>query len=73
MDGRQAALLRNHGSLAIGGTVEKAVANLELTEWVSELYTRCLALGTPHLLDTEAQEDVIRQALAGDYGTTKKL
>ncbi|GAB2879599.1 class II aldolase/adducin family protein [Streptomyces mayteni] len=73
LDGRQAALLRNHGSLAIGGTVEKAVANLELTEWISELYTRCLALGSPHLLDEKAQEAVIIQALAGDYGTTKKL
>lgn len=73
LDGRQAALLRNHGSIALGSTVEKAVANLELTEWVAELYARCLALGTPHLLDKKAQEAVITQALAGDYGTTRKL
>jgi L-fuculose-phosphate aldolase len=73
LDGRQAALLQGHGSIALGSTLAKAVANLELAEWVAELYARCLALGTPRVLDQREQEDVIRQALAGDYGTTKKL
>ncbi len=73
LDGRQAALLGNHGSIALGSSVAKAVANLELTEWVAELYARCLALGTPRVLDAREQEDVIRQALAGDYGTVRKL
>ncbi|WP_049580435.1 class II aldolase/adducin family protein [Streptomyces sp. SBT349] len=73
LEGRQAALLRNHGSIALGPTVEKAVGNLELTEWAAELYARCLALGTPHLLGRQAQEDVVARALADGYGTTRKL
>lgn len=73
LEGRQAALLRAHGSIAVGPTLAKAVANLELAEWVAELYARCVALGTPRVLDEKEQEDVIRQALAGDYGTTRKL
>lgn len=73
LEGRQAALLRNHGSLAVGPTLAKAIANLELAEWVAELYARCVALGAPRVLDEDEQADVIRQALAGDYGTTRKL
>ncbi len=40
---KQAALMRNHGSIAIGGTVAKAVDNLELAEWCAETYARALA------------------------------
>jgi L-fuculose-phosphate aldolase len=73
LEGRQAALMRNHGSIAVGASLAKAVAHLELAEWVAELYARCLALGTPRVLDQGEQEAVIMQALAGGYGTTKKL
>jgi L-fuculose-phosphate aldolase len=73
LEGRQAALMRNHGSIALGSTLGKAVGNLELTEWLAELYARSLAIGTPRTLGQREQEDVIRQALAGDYGTTRKL
>lgn len=73
LDGRQAALMRNHGSIAVGPTLAKAVANLELTEWLAELYARCLALGTPRELDGTEQDDVVRQALESGYGTTKRL
>ncbi|GAA3227861.1 class II aldolase/adducin family protein [Actinocorallia longicatena] len=73
LEGRQAALMQNHGSIAIGSTLAKAVDNLELTEWLCEVYVKALALGTPRVLDAKEQEDVIMQALAGGYGTTKKL
>ncbi|MBO3748444.1 class II aldolase/adducin family protein [Streptosporangiaceae bacterium NEAU-GS5] len=71
--GRQAALMQNHGSIAIGATVAKSVENLELTEWSAELYARCLAVGAPRVLGQAEQEAVIMQALTGGYGTTKKL
>jgi L-fuculose-phosphate aldolase len=73
LEGRQAALMQNHGSIAIGPAVAKSVDNLELAEWSAELYTRCLALGTPRVLTQQDQEAVIMQALAGGYGTTKKI
>ncbi|MGP4111561.1 class II aldolase/adducin family protein [Streptomyces sp. 4N509B] len=73
LDGRQAALMANHGSIALGSTLAKAVDHLELTEWVAEVYARTLTLGTPRPLDEREQEAVIHQALAGGYGTTRKL
>jgi len=81
---KQAALLRNHGSIALGSTVAKSVDNLELVEWAADAYTRAAALGAalhgpgapgarPRELTQKEQEDVINAALASGYGTTKKL
>ena len=81
---KQAALLRNHGSIALGSTVAKSVDNLELVEWAAEAYTKAVALGAalhgpgaeaarPRELTQKEQEDVINAALASGYGTTKKL
>ena len=50
---RSAALMRNHGSVATGGTVEQACERLELVEWLSDVYARAVALGTPRLLDED--------------------
>jgi L-fuculose-phosphate aldolase len=50
---RSAALMRNHGSVATGGTVEQACERLELVEWLSDVYARAAALGTPRLLDED--------------------
>jgi L-fuculose-phosphate aldolase len=74
---KYAALMRNHGSLAHGKTLNKAVEHLELAEWAAELYGQALLLsavtGTaPRELTQAEQEDVINAALASGYGTTKK-
>jgi L-fuculose-phosphate aldolase len=65
---RSAVLMRNHGSVAHGESVEQACARLELVEWLSDVYARAAALGTPHLLD----EDELTAAAATftrlDYG-----
>src|SRR5215469_9978065 len=39
---KQAALMRNHGSIAIGPTVDKATDNLELLEWAAQTYHQAL-------------------------------
>lgn len=83
---KQAALMRNHGSIAIGRNVEKAVDNLELAEWCAETYARALSVSAalhgpagqdgahaPRVLTQQEQEDVINAALASGYGTTKKI
>lgn len=81
---KQAALLRNHGSIALGSNAAKSVDNLELVEWAAEAYTKAVALGAalhgpgaeaarPRELTQKEQEDVINAALASGYGTTKKL
>jgi L-fuculose-phosphate aldolase len=81
---KQAALMRNHGSIALGSTVAKSVDNLELVEWAAETYTKAVRLGAalhgsaapaarPRELTEQEQQDVINAALASGYGTTKKL
>ena len=47
LDGRQAALMANHGSVAIGGSLDAAVENALLLEWLAALHHRASALGHP--------------------------
>jgi L-fuculose-phosphate aldolase len=83
---KQAALMRNHGSIALGVSVAKAVDNLQLAEWCAETYARALAVSAslhgpvtgpggvrPRELTQKEQEDVINVALATGYGATKKI
>jgi L-fuculose-phosphate aldolase len=67
--GRQAALMGNHGSVAIGATLEAAVENALLLEWLARLHHRASALGTPRPLTAAEQEDVVLAALSRGYGT----
>lgn len=73
LDGRQAALMANHGSVAVGGSLDKAVENALLLEWLAALHHRASALGTPRVLTDEQQTDVITQALRRNYGTTAPI
>ena len=69
LTGRQAALMANHGSVAIGATLEAAVENALLLEWLAALHHRASALGTPRVLTAAEQEDVVLAALSRGYGT----
>ena len=70
--GRQAALMANHGSVAIGASLAKAVDNALLLEWLAALHHRASALGEPRSLTEQEQHDVIAQAISLDYGSTKE-
>lgn len=72
LTGRSAALMANHGSVAVGGTVDKAVDNALLLEWLCQLHHRASALGTPRVLTEEQQLDVIRVAIERNYGTPQE-
>ncbi|WP_243058989.1 class II aldolase/adducin family protein [Nocardioides sp. SR21] len=72
LDGRQAALMANHGSVAVGPSLDKAVENALLLEWLAALHHRASALGTPRALTEAQQLDVITQALATNYGSTQE-
>lgn len=71
LEGRQAALLANHGAVAVGSSLAKAVENVLLLEWLCDLHARATALGTPRELDPGQQEAVVLQALSLNYGTPK--
>ena len=75
---KQAALMRNHGSIAVGATLAKAVDNLELCEWAAETYHQALLASSvtgraPRELTQAEQDEVITAALTSGYGTTKKI
>jgi L-fuculose-phosphate aldolase len=48
--GRTAALMQNHGSIAVGGDLAQACDRLELLEWLCELHMAAHRLGTPRVL-----------------------
>ena len=71
--GRSAVLLANHGSLTAGGSLDAAVENALLLEWLCRLHHRASALGTPRALTEEQQHDVVRAALERGYGTPQEI
>jgi L-fuculose-phosphate aldolase len=73
LQGRNAALMQNHGSVAYGRTIEEACDRLEALEWHAELYSRAVALGKPRVLSDGELEAVILAALQKGYGSTKKV
>jgi L-fuculose-phosphate aldolase len=69
---RQAALMANHGSVAVGSTLDKAVEHAELLEWLATLHHRASVLGTPRVLTDAEQEAVVLAALQRSYGSTQE-
>lgn len=72
LDGKQAAILANHGTVALGSDVAKASDNALLLEWVADLFWRASAIGTPRALSDEQQMAVVQAAIASGYGTPRK-
>lgn len=68
LDGRVAALMENHGSVAYGKDIAQACSRIELLEWHAEVYTRCVLLGSPRVLSEAQLEAVILAAVAKGYG-----
>jgi L-fuculose-phosphate aldolase len=71
LDGRTAALLANHGTIAFGADLDAAVRATELLEWAATVYWRAAQLGTPRALDEQQRQAVIDVAVARNYGTTQ--
>ena len=76
LESKQAALLRNHGSIATGSTLAKAADNLELLEWAAQTYHQALLASAvtgraPRELTSQEVEEVA--AALRMYGATRKL
>jgi len=71
LEGKSAALMANHGAVAHGSSLEKAVENALLLEWACDVYARAATLGTPRALSEEQQLAVITAALNTGYGSTR--
>jgi len=73
LEGRTAALMANHGSVAVGATADKALESALLLEWLCTVYRDASMVGTPAVLDQQQQEAVVLAALERKYGTTQPL
>ncbi|WP_216694704.1 class II aldolase/adducin family protein [Dietzia psychralcaliphila] len=69
---RQAVLMANHGSVAVGSSLAKALDNALLLEWLAALYVRASGVGAPRPLTEAQQHDAVVQAITLEYGTTKE-
>jgi L-fuculose-phosphate aldolase len=67
LDGRFAALLQNHGTIAYGATIEEAYDRAQLLEWLAEVYWRARLAGTPRILDSAELAAVTEAARAHRY------
>ena len=70
LDGRAAALMSNHGMIAIGGDLAGALENARLLEWGCELYWRAASIGTPRLLSQNDADAFFEAVSSRGYGTT---
>jgi len=67
LDGRFAALLQNHGTIAYGAAIEEAYDRAQLLEWLAEVYWRARLAGTPRILDSAELAAVTEAARAHRY------
>jgi L-fuculose-phosphate aldolase len=66
LEGRTACLLANHGMIAVGASLSKALALAVEVETLAEMYWRALQIGEPTLLSDAVMDVVIARFLT--YG-----
>jgi L-fuculose-phosphate aldolase len=66
---RTAALMSNHGTIALGSDAATALENARLLEWACTLYWRAASLGAPRTLDESQLRAVIDTVAARGYGS----
>ncbi|HEY7150176.1 MAG TPA: class II aldolase/adducin family protein [Solirubrobacterales bacterium] len=71
LEGRNAALMANHGALNYAPDLKAAVENALLLEWACTVYWRAAAIGAPRALDETERQAVIDAAVERGYGRTK--
>jgi L-fuculose-phosphate aldolase len=60
--GRRGVLLRNHGAVTWGSSLEEAYDLAVLLEWLAQIYWQAKQLGEPHLLTAEEIRGVAEEA-----------
>ncbi|HEY3729167.1 MAG TPA: class II aldolase/adducin family protein [Solirubrobacteraceae bacterium] len=72
LEDRSAALMSNHGTIALGGDPDAATEATLLLEWASTIYWRAAAVGQPRVLDTEQQRAFVDAVVARNYGSPQE-
>ena len=71
LEGRQAALMANHGSVAWAPSLGKALEHALLLEWLCTVHRDACLMGTPRALTEAEQTAVVEAAIARSYGSTR--
>src|SRR3954462_11860711 len=71
LDGRLAALMRNHGTLNCAASLDAAVEGALLLEWACSLYGHAKQIGEPSVLTEEQLADVAAQVQRLSYGAAR--
>jgi L-fuculose-phosphate aldolase len=71
LEGRTAALMRNHGTLNCGASLDQALDGAFLLEWASSLYWHAKQIGEPSVLSEEQLADVAAQVQRLSYGAAR--
>jgi L-fuculose-phosphate aldolase len=66
---RAAALMSNHGTIALGADAANALENARLLEWACTVYWRAASLGAPRTLDDSQLQAVIDTITSRGYGS----
>ena len=68
LEGRTAALMQNHGAVAIGHDLAFAVEVALLTEWACRVYWTARTIGAPRVLTQDELQEVAEQVQRIGYG-----
>jgi L-fuculose-phosphate aldolase len=71
LEGRLAALMRNHGTLNCANSLDAAVEGALLLEWAASLYWHAKQIGEPSVLTEEQLADVAAQVQRLSYGAAR--
>jgi L-fuculose-phosphate aldolase len=71
LEGHTAALMRNHGTLNCGASLDAALDGALLLEWACSLYWHASQLGEPAVLTDEQLTDVAAQVQRLGYGAAR--
>lgn len=70
---RRAAILAYHGAVTIGSSLNEALQNTELLEWVCQLFIDASVVGVPRSLSADQIAAVVGSAASNRYGTPQHL
>jgi L-fuculose-phosphate aldolase len=72
LDGRRAAILRNHGAISYGRTLAQAYDHALLLEWLAGVYRLALSYGKPRTLSDRELAEVAAESKRRNYGARRR-
>jgi L-fuculose-phosphate aldolase len=72
LDGRSAAILRNHGAVSYGRDLAQAYERALLLEWLARTYRLALSYGAPAILSAAELDEVTAETRRRRYGERRR-